>query len=261
MPRLMGMPIDSVTLAEAADRVVDSAAGGQGGTIITPNIDILRQYRKSPRLRREFEGITLRVADGMPLVLALRLQRTPVTGQITGTDLLWAIAAAAATRGCSLMLAGGQPGDAERAADRLRQTHPGLVANARPCYVLPHSEADEIAALAAALSAAQPDVVFLGVPFRTQIAAMAALRTELPSTWFVGVGSSFELVNGDRTRPPRWVQRACLEWAWRLTQQPHLWRRYLVDGMPIAVLLVLSALRERWRRTPEQTTQLAARRR
>lgn len=94
------------------------------------------------------------------------------------------------------------------------------------------------------------DIVFIGLPFRTQVTTMALLREEMPATWFFGVGSSFELVNGDRARPPRWVQRMCMEWAWRLTSQPQLWRRYLVDGMPIAARLVMSALRTRWQRQP-----------
>jgi N-acetylglucosaminyldiphosphoundecaprenol N-acetyl-beta-D-mannosaminyltransferase len=107
-----------------------------------------------------------------------------------------------------------------------------------------------VAELSRLIVDSRPDIVFIGLPFRTQVATMTALREKLPATWFFGVGSSFELVNGDRARPPRWVQRMCMEWAWRLTSQPQLWRRYIVDGMPIAALLGTSALRARWRRQP-----------
>ncbi|MDT5016060.1 MAG: N-acetylglucosaminyldiphosphoundecaprenol N-acetyl-beta-D-mannosaminyltransferase, partial [Mycobacterium sp.] len=86
--RLMGMPIHSVTLDDAVDTVLDGIAHGTGGTVVTPNIDILRQYRSSPELQAEFEQTDLLVSDGMPIVVAMRLQRTPVPQQITGTDLL-----------------------------------------------------------------------------------------------------------------------------------------------------------------------------
>jgi N-acetylglucosaminyldiphosphoundecaprenol N-acetyl-beta-D-mannosaminyltransferase len=253
MPRLMGMPIHSVTLDDAVRTVLDGVARGTGGTVITPNIDILGQYRSSSDLQAEFERTNLLVADGMPIVVALRLQRTPVPHQITGTDLLWVVSAGAAARGYSVMLAGGQPGDADRAADKLLQNCPGLIVHTRPCYVLPETEQREIDSLSRTLIATQPDIVFIGLPFRTQVSVMSQLRGKLPATWFIGVGSSFELVSGDRTRPPRWVQRLCLEWVWRLTRQPQLWRRYLIDGMPTAAHLTVAALRARWRQAPEPT--------
>jgi N-acetylglucosaminyldiphosphoundecaprenol N-acetyl-beta-D-mannosaminyltransferase len=249
MPRLIGMPIDAVTLDAAVGRVADDIAHGRGGTVLTPNIEILRQYLSTPDLRSVFENTDLRVADGMPLVAALRLQRTPVPEQITGTDLLWALCESAAKRGHSVMLAGGRPGEAERAADRLREAFPSLKALAYACFVQPDTESVQLAKLRDDVVAAAPNVVFIGLPFRVQVSLMNELRDDLPATWMLGVGSTFELVNGDRTRPPRWVQRLCLEWAWRLTQQPEMWRRYVIDGMPVAARLGASALRERWRRS------------
>ena len=252
MPRVMGMPVDAVTLEEAVGRVIDGASQGAGGTVLTPNVDILRLYRSSPLVRREFERTDLLVADGMPIVMALRLQRTPVPHQITGTDLVRAVCAEAAVRGRSVMLAGGRPGDASRAADLLREQCPGLRAHTRACYVQTDTEAREIALLSEALMTICPDVVFVGLPFLSQIAAMTELRDKLPATWFVGVGSSFELINGDRTRPPRLLQLLCLEWLWRLSVQPSLWRRYLIQGMPIAARLAVTALLARWQSEPKR---------
>jgi N-acetylglucosaminyldiphosphoundecaprenol N-acetyl-beta-D-mannosaminyltransferase len=248
MPRLLGMPLHALTLGEAVERIFAGLARGDGGTVLTPNIDILRQYLSSAEVQSTFEHTDLLLADGMPLVAASRLQRTPVPGQVTGTDVLEAVCAEAAVRGTSVVLAGGRPGEAERAADRLRARFPGLRAETYPCFVRPDTEERELAELSRTLLALGADVVFLGLPFRSQVSVMSTLRTTLPGTWFAGVGSSFELVNGDRVRAPVWVQRLCLEWAWRLTSQPWLWRRYLVDGLPTAGRLGLAAMRERWRR-------------
>jgi N-acetylglucosaminyldiphosphoundecaprenol N-acetyl-beta-D-mannosaminyltransferase len=248
----MGMPVDAVTLEGAVGQVIDGVSRGSGGTVLTPNVDILRLYRSSSQVRLEFERTNLLVADGMPIVMALRLQRTPVPRQITGTDLVWAVCAEAAVRGRSVMLAGGRPGDASRAADLLREQCPGLLAYTRACYVRPDTEAREIGVLSEALMATCPDVVFLGLPFLSQIAAMTELCDKLPATWFIGVGSSFELINGDRTRPPRLLQLLCLEWLWRLSTQPSLWRRYLIQGMPIAARLAVAALLVRWQPEPKR---------
>ncbi len=255
----MGMPVDAVTLDDAVGQVLDGVARGSGGTVLTPNIDILRQYRSRSQVQMKFEQTNLLVADGMPIVMAMRLQRTPVPRQITGTDLVWAVCAEAAVRGRSVMLAGGRLGDASRAVDRVREKSPRLIAYARACYVRPDTEAQEIAGLAESLMATRPDIVFLGLPFLSQIAAMTYLRDKLPAVWFIGVGSSFDLVNGDRTRPPRWLQLLCLEWLWRLSKQPSLWRRYFVHGTPIAARLAFAALSARWQSEPKRQAIFAPR--
>lgn len=48
------------------------------------------------------------------------------------------------------------------------------------------------------------------------------------------VGASLEFLAGTRQRAPTWMQKARLEWLFRLTSEPKvLWRRYLVEGPKI----------------------------
>jgi N-acetylglucosaminyldiphosphoundecaprenol N-acetyl-beta-D-mannosaminyltransferase len=137
-----------------------------------------------------------------------------------------------------------------RAADRLAAANPGLRARAHPCYVEPGPLDHQLEDLAGVIVAARPDIVYIGLPFRSQVHLIAALRSRLPAAWFVGVGSSFELLNGDRVRAPQWLQRLGLEWAHRVLHEPHVWRRYLVQGLPFAVRLGVHALTARVRRVP-----------
>jgi N-acetylglucosaminyldiphosphoundecaprenol N-acetyl-beta-D-mannosaminyltransferase len=243
----MGMPIHAVTLEQAVERVFEAISHGRGGRVLTPNIDILRQYNGSVELREKFEGIELIVTDGMPLVWALRLQRTPVPQRITGTDLLLALAAEASKHDASVLLVGGHHGEAQKAATRLMEIHVGLMAYGESGYIEPHSAVSQRAALSRVVKEAEPDIVFLGVPFVDQVSLMTELRKSMPTTWFIGVGSSFEFVNEVRTRAPHWIQRLGLEWAFRLAQQPRLWRRYLLHGLPFAARLGLHIVAQRLR--------------
>jgi N-acetylglucosaminyldiphosphoundecaprenol N-acetyl-beta-D-mannosaminyltransferase len=43
----------------------------------------------------------------------------------------------------------------------------------------------------------------------------------------IGVGGSFDVFAGNVARAPRAIQRAGLEWAYRLMRQPSRWRRQL----------------------------------
>ncbi len=244
----MGMPVHAVSMAEAVRRVSTGIRQRSGGVVLTANVDVLRQYSRSAFLRRAFEQADLVVTDGMPLVWALRLQATPVPQRITGTDLLAALSREAAGLGASVFLAGGRAGEAQRAGARLAATDPRLSFSSFPCFVEPSlPSAGQIADISAAVTAAAPDLVFVGLPFVHQVGLIDALRPGLPGTWFVGVGSSFELINGDRSRGPEWLQRIALEWAYRLTRQPHLWRRYLLHDLPFAGRIALAALSERVR--------------
>lgn len=45
----------------------------------------------------------------------------------------------------------------------------------------------------------------------------------------IGIGSAFDAHAGVQTVPPVWMQRAGLEWTWRLMHEPgRLWKRYLL---------------------------------
>ena len=48
----MDMPIDAVTERQAIEIILSALARGEGGWVITPNLDQLRQFAKKPEVRR-----------------------------------------------------------------------------------------------------------------------------------------------------------------------------------------------------------------
>jgi N-acetylglucosaminyldiphosphoundecaprenol N-acetyl-beta-D-mannosaminyltransferase len=59
---------------------------------------------------------------------------------------------------------------------------------------------------------------------------MAAHREELPCV-MLGVGAAFDFLAGAKRQAPHWLQRAGLEWLFRLACEPRrLWRRYLIQN-------------------------------
>ena len=244
--RLMGMPLDTVSHDQATARIEAGLRDGHGGAVLTPNLDVLRQYRRSQALQTTFESIELLVADGVPLVWASRLIGAPVPARITGTDMLWAATALAASHDATLFVAGGRPSDGGRAAERLREVHPGLRVLTHPCFVRPGTLGRQLDQLCAEIEAALPGIVLVALPFAVQVHLMVTLRPRLPGTWFIGIGSSLDFINGDRARAPVWLQRIGLEWAHRVVLEPRTARRYLVDGLPFAARLGGHVVRERW---------------
>jgi len=243
---LMGMEVDGVDEREAIETIIEASGRDRGGVVMTPNLEHLSSYRTSPEVREAFDGAELVVADGMPLIWASRLQRTPLPERVAGSDLIWSLSEAAAERGRSVFLLGGNPGVAERAADVLQERAPGLEVAGVACPRVGDGDESELDAAAASVAEAQPDLVYVGLPLRKQLHAVRRLRAAAPRSWYLGLGASLSFVAGDARRAPRWMRRTGLEWTWRLCQEPaRLWRRYLVEGLPCAAVLFAGSLRSR----------------
>ncbi len=103
---------------------------------------------------------------------------------------------------------------------------------------------------ACSIERARPAVVFVGLPFPLQEPLVERLRLRFPDVWFLGVGVSLSSVAGDVRRASRLMQRTGPEWIWRVTQElRRLFRRYLVDGVPFAPLLLAWGCAARLRRS------------
>lgn len=242
--RLMGVPLHPVTAAGALDHIAASAAAGRGGWVLTPNLEILRRLTREPETAALCEPVTLRLADGMPLIWASRLQRTPLPERVPGSDLIWSLSGRAAAEGLSIFLLGGNPGAADAAAAELVARFPGLKVAGTECPPIGfEGDAGYLDRLRERLVVADPNIVYVALGFPKQERLIARLWPALPRAWFLGIGISFSFVSGEVKRAPRWMQAAGLEWMHRLAQEPsRLARRYLVHGLPFAArLLALSA--------------------
>ena len=250
--RVGGPAFDMLTHADVVGRVADAIGRGEGGTIVTPNVDICRRMRRDPGSRSLVADATLVVPDGMPLLWAARLAGRPLPERITGADLIFSLSERAAGQGWPVYVLGGLPGGdggpgtAQRAAGRLAERYPGLrIAGAYSPPSAFDAASAEIRDLLTELAEASPVIVFVGLGFPKQEQLIARLVPHLPRTWFVGCGAAVPFAAGDVRRAPGWLQRSGLEWAFRLFSEPRrLARRYLVDDLPFAVgLLTVTALR------------------
>jgi N-acetylglucosaminyldiphosphoundecaprenol N-acetyl-beta-D-mannosaminyltransferase len=252
----MGVEIDALREADTIALIVAASSQGRGGFVITPNLDHLRQVTRRPELAELFDSADLVVADGMPLVWASRVQGTPLPERVAGSELVWSLTAEAALRDRSVFLLGGAPGACEQAEARLRSVYPGakLAGHWSPPVGFEH-DAAEIATIRERLRDASPDIVYVALGFPKQERLIAYLRTEFQATWFIGVGYSLSFIAGHARRAPGWMMRFGLEWLHRLVQDPvRLARRYLVHGLPFAVVLFASALQTRLRGSAEYVT-------
>jgi exopolysaccharide biosynthesis WecB/TagA/CpsF family protein len=247
--RIGAVTIDVLAPGEVLGMIGDTLAGRWPPTVLaSANLDHVHHFaRTTAELPTGVvDGIRwLTLLDGRPVVNAVgRRAGGPRPPAVAGCELIGPVLDLAAARGARVGLVGG--GDHTRAywRDELPRRRPGLaMAGVWPVRWADLDRPGGGAALAAAVAAAEPDIlaVSLGKPrqelwLRDHMAGTRA-KVALP------VGSAVDYVAGTSTRPPSWSTRIGAEWLVRLAREPRrLGRRYLAQG-PAALLAVRRDLR------------------
>jgi N-acetylglucosaminyldiphosphoundecaprenol N-acetyl-beta-D-mannosaminyltransferase len=242
LPRvwLSGVALHAVTERQAIDHVLDELDAGRGGVVVTPNLDHLYRCTQDLNFAALVAEAQLVVPDGMPLVWASRLQRTPLPERVAGSTLVGTLTDAAGLRGRSVFLLGGDPGTAEAAAKVLLERYPHARIAGTYCPPVGFDrDPRQVAEIEAVLRAARPDLVYVALGSPKQERLIGRIRRVLPRAWWLGVGVSFSFLCGQVRRAPAWMQQCGLEWTHRLWQEPRrLFRRYVVVGIPFASVLL-----------------------
>ena len=79
---------------------------------------------------------------------------------------------------------------------------------------------------------------------------MVRAHPELPGVSISAIGAVFDWLAGNVTKAPEWMQKAGLEWLYRLSKEPRrLWRRYIYNNPAYLVLLGVQVLKFRFKKT------------
>jgi len=247
---LMGLSLARIDRWQLLDHMFASLAESRGGWLVTANLDFLRRHVREKEMRALYDRADLRVADGMPLVWACKLQGTPLPERIAGSSLVWILVERAAREGRSVYLLGGTERGNAGAHEVFAERYPSLKLCGRssPMLASPPSE-EQIDRLRAELARAEPDIVLVAFGSPKQEHVIHALRRHFPGTWMVGVGISLSFVAGEIKRAPVWMRKSGLEWVHRMLQDPkRLAKRYLIHDLPFVLRLFLVAALRRIRR-------------
>ena len=223
-----GLPLAVTDYARVLDWIDAAVAAGAREYICVAAVHTVMEAREDAALRDAVARAAFTVPDGQPLAWALRALGHDIRARVYGPELMARACARAARSGQRHYLYGGRDAAALRLLEqRLCARFPGLRivgGHAPPFRELTDAELD---AIAQEINAARPDVVWVGIGVPKQEKWMAAMRDRLDAPVLVGVGAAFDFHAGLVSQAPPWMQRAGLEWAFRLAQEPRrLWRRY-----------------------------------
>jgi N-acetylglucosaminyldiphosphoundecaprenol N-acetyl-beta-D-mannosaminyltransferase len=245
--QVLGVSLHAMNLRIATEAVLSALRERRKGYVCVTGVHGVSEAQDDPAFRRILNGAFLNTTDGMPLVWLGRSVVGPRVDRVYGPDLMLEILRATQSTAFRHFLYGGAPGVADELKAKLEARFPGVTICGTYCPPFRSLNAAEEADLAARVRAARPDVIWVGLSTPKQERFMAEYLPKLETTLMFGVGAAFDFHAGRVSQAPRWMQRAGLEWLFRMCREPRrLARRYLVNN-PLFIARVLGE-RLGWRK-------------
>ena len=225
--KILKIPVAITSYKEVVNWATIPACDRQGKYICVANVHMCMEAFDDREFCRVVNDADLVVPDGRPLAWGLSALGHRKSTQVRGSDLMLKICARAEKEQIAIGLFGGTPDVLDRLHFFLRKKFPLLkipFAHSPPFRPLTRDEDENYVR---EINKSGVRVLFLGIGCPKQEKWMAGHRKNL-SCLMIGVGAAFDFFSGRIKPAPRWMQKAGLEWTYRLAHDfRRLWRRYL----------------------------------
>ena len=233
---ILNCNIAKVKMTEVISMVEDYVKVGEFHSGSGINADQLVKINESPIFKEIMQKSDILFADGMSVILASNLLRTPLPERVGATDVFENLLSLAVEKGYGVFFLGTKDAILERAVNHYRSTYKGLkISGFHNGYWQPHED-DAIVEI---INSCSPDLLFLGISSPKKEEFIERNKHKLKSVSFaLGVGGAFDIHAGEYARAPVWMQKLFLEWFFRLLQEPkRLFWRYSVNNTKFLYLL------------------------
>lgn len=212
---ILGVAIDNVVTEEAVSLGIALMDKPGFHYVVTPNPEFVLAAKKDEEFRSVLNSADLALPDGIGIIYAAKILGRPLKGRATGVDFAQGLMSAMAGSGKKLFLLGAKPGVAEQAAQKLTTAHPGLtICGTNDGYF------NEDGPVVEKIRSAGADVVFVCLGAPKQELWMQKNGAATGVSLAVGLGGCLDVFAGNVQRAPVPMQKAGLEWLYRLYKEP-----------------------------------------
>jgi N-acetylglucosaminyldiphosphoundecaprenol N-acetyl-beta-D-mannosaminyltransferase len=229
---VLGYDVSRLGLQESVARALAFLSRRCCASIVCANPHSLVVAAGDPPFAEALRTADLLLPDGTGIVVAGRLMGTPFAERVAGPDFFRAFSEQASRLGgVSYFFLGSNHQVLDRITARLAAEHPELrVAGSYAPPFKPEFAPEDDEQMLAAIRAARPDVLWVGMTAPKQEKWIARNRSRIDVPLVVAIGAAFDFYAGTRKRAPAWMCRLGLEWLPRLIREPRrLWRRNVVS--------------------------------
>lgn len=246
---VLGVLVDAVDYEAAIEKIVAAAKDGRGYSVSALAVHGVVTGTQDPEQLYRLNNLDLITPDGQPVRWAMNaLYRTNLSDRVYGPILMMKLCERAAREGIPVYFYGSHDSVLDRLKTNMKRRFPQLdIAGAEPSKFRSTTE-DEQRQIAGRIKESGAKITFVGLGCPRQEVFAYEYRDILPMP-VLAVGAAFDYHAGTLKEPPLWIQRAGLQWFYRLVQDPRrLWKRYLVFNT-IFVLRFLAQMLGLWNPT------------
>lgn len=239
---LLGLPVDSLTMQETLS-LVDSSIGGKKSIHhVVINAAKVVNAKKDVTLKESIINCDIINADGQSIVWASRFLGKPLPERVAGIDLMANLVELAAKKGYTIFLLGAKNEVLTKVVDIYESKYGhDLIAGYRDGYF----REDEEYAVADQIAKSNADMLFVAITSPKKEIFLYKYRDMIQAPFIMGVGGSFDVIAGLTKRAPLWMQKAGLEWLYRVIQEPRrMWKRYLLGNSRFLLLVFKEKLKQ-----------------
>ena len=210
-----GISFDNLSKDEAVKKALSLIAGKSGDYRCTPNSVILSMSAEDEKLKNAINSSAMVLADGMGVVAASKIRKTPLKERVAGIDFAASLLYELSLIGGSVFLFGSLPNVANKAAENISTAFPGIIINGvSDGYYYDEQE------LSAKINEAKPDLLMVCLGAPKQEMWMQKQRGKLKIGIMAGLGGSIDVFAGESKRAPLVWQKLRAEWLYRMIKEP-----------------------------------------
>jgi len=230
---ILGTDIDVLDTAETISLVEQYVIRKEPLHLVGVNADKINEIAQNEKLRRIVNNCGIINADGASVIMASKFLKKPLPERVAGIDLMQDLVDLSQDRGYSIYLLGAKQEVVDKTAEVLQSRYPNLkIVGIHNGYF---KEADW-PTVSQDVRICNPDFVFVGISSPMKEYLVEYLQSDGHRCVFMGVGGSFDVISGNISRAPKWVQKINMEWLYRLLQEPkRLFKRYFVGNWKFIV--------------------------
>ena len=202
------------------------------GTIDLVGVPAIISAKKDPMVAQMYSQASMAAIDGMPIV-KIGWRKGFVCERCAAPDTMGLMFEESIRQGKTHYFYGGKDNEVlNKLRENLEKDYPGIqiVGMYSPPFRPLTEEEDK--QICDEINALKPNFVWVGIGAPKQEMWMWQHREKIHNTVMLGVGAGFDFFAGTLDKAPAWMEKASLEWFYRLVKEPkRLWRRYVLGGV------------------------------
>lgn len=233
-------PMDIATMQETVSFIESRIEQKQFLQHVVVNVAKIVNMQKDPVLAESVKACEVINIDGMGVVFGARFLGHDVPERVAGVDLFHELLAMSAKRDFPVFLLGATEEVVSKTVEVVKAQNPNLnIAGYHDGYFFGNKDGQDEEAVVTKIRESGAKLLFVAITSPKKENFINKWQDKLGVDFVMGVGGTFDVVAGKVKRAPQWMQKAGLEWLYRVLQEPgRMWKRYLVTNSKFAYLLI-----------------------